>query len=119
MRPGRVRYQDLLQVIDDQQQRPLPVADLSARPGEQIHQHRLDCFGPLPPLGQPGLDQLPGRRVSPDRRGDRVQDGQRPVVAEDNSYRHVRAAVGDPGRQAGFAQPALPVQQHPGPLARP
>ena len=120
VRAGRVGDQDLLQVIDDQQQRPLAVlAGLGARPGQQVDQHRLDRLGPLPHLGQPRLDQLPGRRVGPHRRGDRVQDGQRPVVAEHHRHRVVRAAVGDPGGQAGLAQPPLPVQQHPGPVTGP
>ena len=46
VRPGRIRHQDLLQVIDDQQQRPLPsLPGLRTRPGQQIDQHRLDASG--------------------------------------------------------------------------
>ena len=117
---GRVGDQDLLQVIDDQQQRPLPALPrLGARPGQQVHQHHLDRLGPLPDLRQPGLDQLPGRRVGPDRLRHRVGDRQRPVVPEHHRHRVVREPVGDPGGQAGLAQPTLPVQQHPRPLAGP
>ena len=110
VRAGRVGHQDLLQVIDDQQQRPLPaLAGLGARPGQQVDQHRLDRLRPLPHLRQPGLDQLPGGRVGADRRGDRVQDGQRPVIAEHHRHRVVRAAGRRSGRP-GWTCPAAPAR---------
>jgi hypothetical protein len=116
----RVGDQDLFQVVDDQQQRPLPgLTGLRARPGQQINERSLDRLRPRPHLSEPGRDQVPGRGIGPDRVSDRVQDPQRTVVTEYHRDRQVRASVHDPRRQTRLTQPALSVQQHPGTLTRP
>jgi hypothetical protein len=116
VRPGRVRHEDLLQVVDDQQQGALPIVPrLGARPGQQVRQRSLDRLRPVPHLRQPGGDQVPGGPVGLHGRVDGVQDAQRAVVAVHHRDRVLRVPVGDPGGQAGLAQPARPVQQHPGP----